>query len=252
MADTGPNSATQAERQRKRGPADPGRAIERASAILARHFTAGHYNPGDTLPTRTELMERFGLTEYTVRGALKALNERGVIVTVRGGRSTLNEAKAAHILTRDADDPTRHLTPSAPPRNTRSEASTVTAELFDIRDREPLYISAQPSEYRTTGAPVLFTRAIPVEVLFIDPTPDPYGNRVELIKALTGHYGTLEVTERHRVILKPTAEIRTDLDLKPGAPVIEHLRLTRATTGRLLMAETEIIDATSATWEYKL
>lgn len=247
MVNTGPNTT-----RRKTGPADAGRGIEQAAADISRYFTGGEFNPGATLPSRADLMQRFGLTEYTVRGALKLLQERGVIVTVRRGHSTLTDAKPAHTLSRDGDDPTRHLRPVGPARHTRLRATSVMAELFDIRDRAQLYVHTQPTEHRTNGARVLYVRTIPAEVLFIDPEPDAFGDRAAIVKALTEHYGPLATVERVRFISNPTGDVRRDLEVEPETPVVQFRRLTRAATGRLLMIETEATDATSAEWEFRL
>ena len=236
----------------KRGPA-PGPGIPQATADLARYFTGGDFNPGDVVPSVAELREKFSLSQWAVRGALKELSERGVIVTAKGRRSTLAQAETRHTLVRDADDPTRHLRPIGEPHNIRQYANLVTAELFDVRDDSRLNIHEQTYEHRTTGTRVHTARTIPADVTFvIEPEPDPFGDRTELKTALAAHYGPLETRERYRFILKPTAEIRTDLELEPGTPVVEQRRFTRAATGRLLMVESEVTDATSAEWEHRL
>lgn len=245
MVDSGPT-------RRKPAP-KPKPKADQAAADLQRFFTSGEFQPGALLPSEAELMQRFGLTRWTVREALEELRRRGAIVTDKGKGSTLREARAGHTLTRDADDPTRHLRPIKPAQPSRDRASAVTAELFDIRDRAPLYITEQLTEHRTTGARVFTIRTIPVEVLFpFEPEPDAFGDRTELIKALSEQYGPLAFYERTRFLLKPPPEVRTDLDLDPTTPVAEIRRLTRAATGRLLIVETEYAEATSAEWQYKL
>ena len=86
----------------------------------------------------------------------------------------------------------------------------------------------------------------------LDPTPDPYGERATLIKAFTEHYGPLKTTERVRVIPHPLDELRTELELDPETPALEHRRLTRTASNRLLMIESETTDATAGEWEYPL
>jgi DNA-binding GntR family transcriptional regulator len=251
MVNTGLNRAPATKR--KPGPADAGRGSERAATELARYFTGGTFSPGDALPTRAELAEQFGLSLYAVRQGLALLKERGVITTLKGGHSTLTEARSKHVVTRDGHDPSRHLHPTGPANNLWQPASAVIAELFDIHDRAPLHIRQQLYQHRITGLPVCTARTVPADIIAdIDPAPDAYGDRTALIKALTKNYGPLKMTERVRVIPHPLEETRTELGLDPEAPALEHRRLTRAASNRLLMIESEITDGTAAEWEYSL
>ncbi|WP_137111371.1 phosphonate metabolism transcriptional regulator PhnF [Rhodobacter sp. SY28-1] len=54
------------------------------AATLTREFGAGHYRPGDKLPTEAELAARFGVNRHTVRHALAALAEQGLVHSRRG------------------------------------------------------------------------------------------------------------------------------------------------------------------------
>jgi hypothetical protein len=156
---------------------------------------------------------------YGQRSGRRRDEERGTIVTDKGKGSTLREARASHTLPRDAEDPARHLRPIRPAQPSRDRASAVTAELFDIRDRAPLYITEQLTEHHITGVRVVTLRTIPAEVLFpFDPEPDAFGDRSDLIKALAAHYGPLATYERTRFLLKPPPEVRTDLELEPTTP----------------------------------
>jgi DNA-binding GntR family transcriptional regulator len=239
--------------RRRSGPAAPRRGIDKAVSDLGRHFTTGTYGPGEVLPSIAELSKQFRLSVYTVREALKELEARGVITIINGTGSILNEARPKHTLPRDADDPTRHLHPTGPAHDLWQPASIVTAELFDIHDRAPLHIRHQLYQHRTTGLPVSAARTIPADVIAdLDPAPDPYGERATLIEAFTEHYGPLKTTERVRVIPHPLDELRTELELDPEAPALEHRRLTRTASNRLLMIESETTDATAGEWEYPL
>jgi GntR family phosphonate transport system transcriptional regulator len=55
--------------------------------ILAADIAAGTFAPGDRLPTEPELMERFGVSRFTVRQALGHLEQRG-LVRAEQGRGT--------------------------------------------------------------------------------------------------------------------------------------------------------------------
>ncbi len=51
---------------------------------LTAEIGAGHYHPGDKLPTEAELSARFGVNRHTVRHALAAMIEAGTIRSRRG------------------------------------------------------------------------------------------------------------------------------------------------------------------------
>lgn len=51
---------------------------------LTRDIRAGHYAPGDKLPTEAQLAARFGVNRHTVRHALAAMAEGGLVHARRG------------------------------------------------------------------------------------------------------------------------------------------------------------------------
>ncbi len=51
---------------------------------LSGEIAQGHYAPGDRLPTEAQLAERFGVNRHTVRRALGALAEEGIVHAKRG------------------------------------------------------------------------------------------------------------------------------------------------------------------------
>lgn len=60
-------------------------ALWSAIAIaLTDEITSSHYRPGDKLPTEAALSARFGVNRHTVRHALSALVERGLVHSRRG------------------------------------------------------------------------------------------------------------------------------------------------------------------------
>jgi GntR family transcriptional regulator len=226
---------------------------EQAVADLTRYFTSGEFPPGATLPSVAQLHERFDLPYNVVNSALAELRARGLITTINGKGSVLIEAPPPVVVTRDANDPTRHLTPIGPVHPSKSRATAVQAQLFDVRDRAPLFLTERTYQHRTTGARVYTVRVLPGEVLFpFDPEPDPHGEREPIMAALGGFYGPLQFFERYRVIARPSADSRPELDISADRPVIEQQRLTRASSGKLLMTETEITEASAAAWEYRL
>jgi GntR family transcriptional regulator, phosphonate transport system regulatory protein len=54
------------------------------AATLTTEVSSGHYRPGDRMPTEAVLAARFGVNRHTVRHALAALAERGLVHSRRG------------------------------------------------------------------------------------------------------------------------------------------------------------------------
>ncbi|SNT19647.1 phosphonate metabolism transcriptional regulator PhnF [Antarctobacter heliothermus] len=54
------------------------------SDSLTGDIAAGRHRPGDKLPTEADLSARFGVNRHTVRRALQAMAERGLVHTRRG------------------------------------------------------------------------------------------------------------------------------------------------------------------------
>lgn len=54
------------------------------ATTLAAEITAGHYRPGDKLPTEAQLAARFGVNRHTVRHALAGMAAQGIVQSRRG------------------------------------------------------------------------------------------------------------------------------------------------------------------------
>lgn len=222
---------------------------EQAVSRFRDYFTGGTFPPGGQLPSEAELIERFGISRTTVRRALDQLREQGVISTIHGKGSFVNDAKPAHTLAR-TPNPWDKLEPAAEPHSRKAHANTVTADLFGLEYRTPVYIREQAATHRETGGPVLTARTVAVKpIIHIEPAPEADGDRAHLIAALEAHCGPLATRVRFRYIAKPRAETTADLGLEPGAAIVEVRHLTYGGDGQLLMVEAERTDAATAEWE---
>ena len=54
------------------------------ASLLKQEIARGQYAPGDRLPTEAALSTRFGVNRHTVRHALKAMAEEGIVYARRG------------------------------------------------------------------------------------------------------------------------------------------------------------------------
>jgi DNA-binding GntR family transcriptional regulator len=136
--------------------------------ILRQSMAAGILRPGDQLPSEAQLCERYGVSPMTVRRAINALVDQGVVIAKQGrgtfvkliamGEATFHLGKLQELLN-DTDHTTVNVL----------EARIVTA---DERVARKLAISiGQRTIYirrnlRTDGLPALYHR----EYLIYDPT----------------------------------------------------------------------------------
>ncbi len=61
--------------------------------VLREKITSGSYGDGEQLPTEIELIEEYGVSRITVRQALAALAEDGLIETQAGTRNLYRRAQ---------------------------------------------------------------------------------------------------------------------------------------------------------------
>lgn len=67
---------------------------------LEGEIAAGHYGPGDQLPTEAALSARFDVNRHTVRRALADMGERGVVQSRRGSGVYVSENRATYPISK--------------------------------------------------------------------------------------------------------------------------------------------------------
>ncbi|WP_026690794.1 GntR family transcriptional regulator [Alteribacter aurantiacus] len=68
-------------------------------SILKDEISHGHYHPGDKLPTEKELTSRFDISRMTLRQAMNALVEEGLLLRLKGIGTIVQERKLEQTLT---------------------------------------------------------------------------------------------------------------------------------------------------------
>ena len=63
---------------------------------LQHDIESGKYSVGDTLPGEHDLSEMFGVSRHTVRAALRALQDKGLITSQQGVGSTVSRSHVSH------------------------------------------------------------------------------------------------------------------------------------------------------------
>jgi GntR family transcriptional regulator len=97
------------------------------AADLAGKIRAGEYRPGDALPPQREMSVRYGVTLMTLRQALQALQEEGLIVQQAGRGTFVAPAHAAYRV-----DTLRSLA-----EDLREQGHQVTTEVLSSDLRRP-------------------------------------------------------------------------------------------------------------------
>jgi GntR family phosphonate transport system transcriptional regulator len=78
---------------------DSGVALwRRAADALEREIAVGTFQPGSKLPGELELAERFGVNRHTVRRAIAALAERGLLRAERGSGTYIEAQRLAYPI----------------------------------------------------------------------------------------------------------------------------------------------------------
>ena len=70
------------------------------AATLTAEIGSGHYRPGDRLPTEATLATRFGVNRHTVRHALAALADRGLVRSRQGAGAFVEQRPTDYPLGR--------------------------------------------------------------------------------------------------------------------------------------------------------
>ena len=113
--------------------------------VLREKITSGTFTGGERLPTEIELIEQYGVSRITVRQALSALAEEGLIDRKQGRGTFVIEAS-------DQSDVERFVTLVADGRKLKAEVTALTsaASTADAEAANRLAIPATPPCPATT------------------------------------------------------------------------------------------------------
>jgi GntR family transcriptional regulator len=116
--------------------------------LLREKINSGAFSPGDRLPTESELIHQYGVSRITVRQALTALAEEGLIERRQGRGTFIAERKTRRRTFEGQTHLTGSLdeiismgleTPVKVLEMNRIEADTHEAELLGLQPGEPVY-----------------------------------------------------------------------------------------------------------------
>ncbi|HEX2416661.1 MAG TPA: GntR family transcriptional regulator [Micromonosporaceae bacterium] len=230
-------------------PGSPMPPHQQIAAHLRDQITAGHYQPGDRLPSIPALTERYGVAKQTVQRAIDQLRLEGTLLTrpgsgtyVRGSRrrlSRLSRGRYGPVRGYHAALPTRyrilvHFAGSEQPPPEVAHAFGISPESTLLVRRHLLVDRQQPVEM---GASWL----VPHRLADTEVTrPEPLGRPLyQVVEEATGRrYGT---ATDHITARLASAEEAQLLRIRRDTPVLVLLHQARDTSG-------EVIEVSQACW----
>ncbi|MCQ4082237.1 GntR family transcriptional regulator [Streptomyces sp. RB6PN25] len=210
---------------------------------LAQAIKAGDYEPGTTLPSETQMIERYGVSRATIRSALAELRSMGLVMTghgkgtiVRGGR--IPAIRVDRSIDRTGDRwQLPELHEIEPPTVTRTRLDGIPAELLGQPDGEAFNVE-RLLRHGSNGARMAHRTLIPLSVAAradqLAKTPD--APLPEVYQALTDAGHELTWIE-HVTARTPYPDERTTLNLADTAPLLVTYRITLGSNGAALLCE---------------
>ncbi|WEV25650.1 GntR family transcriptional regulator [Streptomyces sp. 71268] len=223
--------------------------------VLARRIAEGVYPPGTKLPSEAQLRHEFGITRYTARAAMSALQERGLVESRQGvGTVVLVPPPAPFFdvpqtitihhpggVIRTGPHGDMDATQVEPPAITRIRLAEDTAKALHL---DPQAAAFQVD--RLLGCPDLngkemraghrlvlpFAMLADVLNLSIDPEDTPA--RIYTALHAAGQRLSWQETVTARTA---TPDERTTLGAPNGVPILVATRTTMGTTGAPLLLE---------------
>jgi GntR family transcriptional regulator, phosphonate transport system regulatory protein len=193
------------------------------AATLTDEIAAGHYRPGDRLPTEAALSMRFGVNRHTVRHALAALAERGLVHSRQGAGVFVAQKPTDYPLGRRVRFHQNVLAAGQTPsrRISRSETRPADAEetrVLRLKPGEPVQVVEGVS--LADGQPIAAFRSVFPAARF--------PGLLEAVRetgSITQALGRLGLTDYTRAETRLTAQLADPvlalaLVVRTGAPVM--------------------------------
>lgn len=193
------------------------------AATLTGEIGAGHYRPGDKLPTEAALAARFGVNRHTVRHALAALADRGLVHSRRGAGVFVAQRPTDYPLGRRVRFHENVLAAGQTPsrRISRDETRPCDAEearALRLRHGDPVHVVEGVS--LADDQPIAAFRSVFPAARFPD-LPVALRETQSITRALAA----LGLTDYTRAETRLTAQLADPvlalaLAIRPGAPVL--------------------------------
>ncbi|WP_149587997.1 phosphonate metabolism transcriptional regulator PhnF [Tabrizicola flagellatus] len=205
------------------------------AATLRDEIGAGHYRPGDRLPTEAALSTRFGVNRHTVRHALSSLAEAGLVHSRRGAGVFVAQRPTDYPLGRRVRFHQNVLAAGQTPSRRISRVETRPSDAGEARalrlkPGEPVHVVEGVS--LADGQPVAAFRSI------FPAAPFPgLPAALRETQSITRALAALGLTDYTRSETRITAQLADPvlavaLSVRPGAPVLRTVALNVDPSGR--------------------
>ena len=203
-------------------------------AALTEEIAGGHYGPGDKLPTEAALSRRFGVNRHTVRRALGALTEAGIVQSRRGSGVFVTARPTDYPLGRRVRFHQNVLAAGQTPEKRVLRLETRAA---DAREAEALAIPARDTVHVYEGISLADGVAVALFRSVFPAARCPGMDRaLERHKSVTAALAEVGVPDYTRAITRLTATRATPtqalhLGLAEGAPLLRAVGVNVAAGG---------------------
>lgn len=202
---------------------------------LQAEIASGRYGPGDRLPTEAQFATRFGVNRHTVRRALAALAERGLIASRRGAGAFVSARPTDYPLGRRVRF---HRNILAAGRTPAREILLLDTRAADAGEAEALTLETGAAVHVCEG--LSFADGQPIglfrSVFPADRFPALLG-RLRATNSVTRALAGEGVADYTRVSTRITATTASPaqarhLRLQPGAPILRSVSVNADPEGR--------------------
>lgn len=193
------------------------------AGTLTAEISAGHYRPGDKLPTEAVLSTRFGVNRHTVRHALAALAERGLVHSRRGAGVFVAQQPTDYPLGRRVRFHQNVLAAGQTPSRRINRAET---RPCDAEEARALRLKPGDAVHVVEGVSLADDQPIAAfRSLFPAPCLPDLLQHLQATQSITGALAAVGVTDYTRAETRLTAQLADPvlalaLAVRPGAPVL--------------------------------
>jgi GntR family phosphonate transport system transcriptional regulator len=207
------------------------------ATALGADIAAGHYRPGDRLPTEAALAARFGVNRHTVRHALSALADKGLVHSRRGAGVFVARRPTDYPLGRRVRFHQNVLAAGQTPSRRISRTETHPcdadeAQKLALREGDPVHVVEGVS--LADDQPVAAFRSLFPATRFPD-LPTVLHEK----QSITATLAALGVTDYTRAETRITAQLADPvlavaLAIRSGAPVLRTVAVNVDPKGNLI------------------
>lgn len=221
---------------------------------LRQAIRAGEYPPGSTIPALPELMRQYGVARNTVRDAVSALTQEGLVTPLQGVGTVVRDTTPIVLTLRSEEtSPTWH----GYDQLVRADWGTFDPEVSRLFESDD-YLYRVRHQWQDEQMVQIHEQWIPREVVeairAVEITLDDLQNPpdIDLYTAMTKCDRRPDMLSERVVARMPEPEEARIMAIPPGVPVILVLRVTRDSNGYPLETSVFTGSADRMSHEYRI